>query len=254
MTSNTTPTMSLRSILEKDKLNGTNFLDWYRNLRIVLKQEMKEYILEQPIPEEPVANAPRTQKDAYTKHANDSVDVTCLMLGCMESELQKQLMEMQAYTMIGHLKEMFQEKARIERFNTIRALLSYKFTTNSSVSPHVLKMKGHLEHLDKLGLKIEQKLAVDIILKSLPEAYDSFIMNFNMHGMEKTVSKLHGMLKTAEKNIKNSTKDVIMVNKEKGMKKVGKGKGKNYKGFQKPKPKPKLKPKSKAKFQAKPPK
>ena len=87
MTSNTTPTMSLRSILEKDKLNGTNFLDWYRNLRIVLRQERKEYILDQPIPEEPAANAPRAQKDAYNKHLNDSVDVTCLILGCMESEL-----------------------------------------------------------------------------------------------------------------------------------------------------------------------
>ena len=33
-----------------------------------------------------------------------------------------------------------------------------------------------------------------------------------------------------------------MVNKGKGMKKVGKSKGKNYKGFQIPKPKPKRKP------------
>ena len=38
------------------------------------------------------------------------------MLSSMKSELQKQLMEMEAYTMIGHLKKMFQEKARIERF------------------------------------------------------------------------------------------------------------------------------------------
>ena len=111
MTSNTTPTMSLRSILEKDKLNGTNFLDWYRNLRIVIRQERKEYILDQPILEEPAANAPRAQKDAYNKHLNDSVDVTCLMLGCMESELQKKLMKMEVYTMIGHLKGIFQEKA-----------------------------------------------------------------------------------------------------------------------------------------------
>ena len=59
MTSNTTPTMSLRSILEKDKLNGTNFLDWYKNLKIVLRQERKEYILDQPILEEQAANAPR---------------------------------------------------------------------------------------------------------------------------------------------------------------------------------------------------
>ena len=84
-------------------------------------------------------------------------------------------------------------------------------------------------------------MAVDIILQSLPEAYDGFIMNFNMYSMDKTVSELHGIFKTAEKNIKNSTKDVLMVNKGKGMKKVEKEKGKTHKGFQKPKPKPKFK-------------
>jgi hypothetical protein len=32
---------NLRSILEKEKLNGTNFVDWNRNLRIVLRREKK---------------------------------------------------------------------------------------------------------------------------------------------------------------------------------------------------------------------
>ena len=59
MASNTTSNLSLQSILEKDKLNGTNFLDWYKNLRIVLKQERIEYILDQPVPDEPAANAPK---------------------------------------------------------------------------------------------------------------------------------------------------------------------------------------------------
>ena len=75
----------------------------------------------------------------------------------------------------------------------------------------------------------------------MPEAYDGFIMNFNMHCMDKTVSELHGMLKTVEKNIKSNTKDVLIVNMGKGMKNVGKGKGKATKGFQKYKPKPKPK-------------
>ena len=192
MASNTISNLSLRSILEKDKLNGTNFLDWYRNLRIVLKQERKEYILDQPVPDEPAANALKAQKDTYSKHLNDSIDVTCLMLGCMESNLQKQLMEMDAYTIIGHLKEIFQEKARIERFGTIKALLSYKLTISGSVSPHILKMKGHLEDLERLGLKIEQDLAIDIILQSLPEAYDGFIINFNIHIMKKSFQSCMG--------------------------------------------------------------
>ena len=59
---------------------------------------------------------------------------------------------------------MFQEKARIERFNIIKALLSCKLTVGSSVAPHILKMKGHLEDLERLGLKNEQDLAIDIIL------------------------------------------------------------------------------------------
>ena len=107
MASNTISNLSLRSILEKYKLNGTNLFNWYKNLRIVLKQERNEYIIDQPIPNEPAAIAPRAQKDAHSKHFNDSIDVTCLMLGCMDSNLQKQLMEMYVYTIIGHLKKMF---------------------------------------------------------------------------------------------------------------------------------------------------
>ena len=90
MASNNTPTFTLRSILEKEKLNGINFLDWSRNLRIVLKQERKMYVVDNEIPNEPPANnGPRAESDPYSKHLNDSVDVTCLMLKTMNSELQK---------------------------------------------------------------------------------------------------------------------------------------------------------------------
>ena len=52
-------------------------------------QEMKLYVLDEPIPKEPAENAPRAQRDTYIKHQNDSIDVKCLMLTTMESELQK---------------------------------------------------------------------------------------------------------------------------------------------------------------------
>ena len=38
---------TLRSLLEKEKLNGTNFLDWFLNLRMVLKQERKEFTIKE---------------------------------------------------------------------------------------------------------------------------------------------------------------------------------------------------------------
>ncbi|GJS53399.1 hypothetical protein Tco_0626761 [Tanacetum coccineum] len=39
-----------KSLFEKQKLTGNNFLEWYRNLRIVLSTEDKLPFLEQPIP------------------------------------------------------------------------------------------------------------------------------------------------------------------------------------------------------------
>ena len=69
-------------------------------------------------------------------------------------------------------------------------------------------------------------------------------MNYNMYNMEKTISKLHRMLKTVEQNIK-TTSNVLMVQKGKGKdtkrKWVTKGKAKDNK---KPKPNPDTKRKS----------
>ncbi|KAK8491394.1 hypothetical protein V6N11_073720 [Hibiscus sabdariffa] len=80
-------TISLRSLLQKEKLNGINFLDWFRNLRIVLKQERKEYVIEEPVPKEPGANAPRADKDKFKKYMDDMVDVGCLMLATMTPKI-----------------------------------------------------------------------------------------------------------------------------------------------------------------------
>ena len=50
-------------------------------------------------------------------------------------------------------------------------------------------------------------------------------MNYNMNEMEKSISELYTMLKTAEQNIKSKPGHVLMVQKEKGFKNKGKGQG-----------------------------
>ena len=106
--SNTTP-FALRSVLEKDKLNGTNYTDWIRNLRIVLRADKKEDVLDTPLPEEPVDDAPAAIKNAYKKACDANLEVSCLMLACMEPELQMQFeTNHEAYDMIVVLRDMFQ--------------------------------------------------------------------------------------------------------------------------------------------------
>ncbi|KAI5438284.1 hypothetical protein KIW84_024140 [Lathyrus oleraceus] len=85
MTTNTSNNI-LQSILDKEKLSGKIFLDWHRNLRIVLKHDKKLYVLETPVPEEePSSSAPKAERDAYKKHVDDANETACLMLATMNS-------------------------------------------------------------------------------------------------------------------------------------------------------------------------
>jgi hypothetical protein len=94
-------------------------------------------------------------------------------------------------------------------------LFACKLAKGSPVSPHVIKMMGYIETLIKLGCEIEDDLAIGVILRSLSVSYESFIMNFHMNGIEKTVAELHGMLKIVEDSIKKNPNHVMMVQKEK---------------------------------------
>ena len=193
-----THTLSLRSILDKVRLNGVNFIDWDRNLRIVLKQERKDYVLGGPIP--PVPS--RGSRDAHDKHVSDALDVGCLMLASMELDLQSQMVHLSdtPYQMMNLLKDMFQEQAQTERFKTLKELTLCQMAIGTPVGEHVLRFKGILDHLARLGIEFQKDIQASYLLGSLTPAFDQFVINYNMHSMDKTIMELHGMLQTTEKS------------------------------------------------------
>ncbi|VFQ61951.1 unnamed protein product, partial [Cuscuta campestris] len=194
MANNNTNNLALRSILDKDKLNGTNFVDWQRNLYIVLHMDEKEYVLEKPIPPAPPANAPKAVKDAYEKHVKDDNQVSCVMLATMITELQKQHEDMKAHEMIVALRQQYQGQSSHEHFLMSKALFSCKL---SSGNP--------------------KELATYLILQSLPELYKGFVMNYMMHDLDKPLPELLKMLQTAEENVtKGKGASVLMVQGGKG--------------------------------------
>ena len=52
---------SLHCILEKEKLTAANFPNWYRNLRIVLRQKHKLHIIDDLVPVEQAEDGPLVQ-------------------------------------------------------------------------------------------------------------------------------------------------------------------------------------------------
>ena len=79
-------TLSLRSLLDSDKLMGSNFDSWYRKLKIVLEHERILYVMIDPAPEEPASNMRSTVRDTYQKWLNDRTIVHCIMLAVMNDE------------------------------------------------------------------------------------------------------------------------------------------------------------------------
>ncbi|KAK9024829.1 hypothetical protein V6N11_064735 [Hibiscus sabdariffa] len=140
------------------------------------------------------ANAPRADKDKFKKHMDDMVDVGCLMLATMSPELQKQHEDMVAYEMIQNLKEIYEGQARQERYETSKALFQCKRSEGSPVGAHVIKMMGYIQTLEKLGFPLKNELATDVILESLLDSFKTFILNFNINEINKTLPQSLGML------------------------------------------------------------
>ncbi|GJY93363.1 zinc finger, CCHC-type containing protein [Tanacetum coccineum] len=207
----TTNNNSIRSIIKKEKLNGSNFLDWYHNLRIVLKNEQKLHHLEEALPEAPPANATAVVRNAYTRRVDEQQEVACLMLVSLTLKIQKNLEDRAVFEILQELKTMFQQQAKQELFKIVKAFHACKQEEGQSASTYVLKMKSYSDQMERLGYPTPLVLGVNLILTSLSKDYDQFVQNYNMYGMGKTIPELHAMLKLAEKGIPKKTPAVLAI-------------------------------------------
>ena len=85
-------------------------------------------------------------------------------------------------------------------------------------------MIGYIESLQRLGFPLDDDLATDVILQSLPASFEPFILNYHMNGLKKSLTELHGMLKTAEVSLRKTPGHVMTVQKGKKRKHPAKAK------------------------------
>nr|GEY32114.1 retrotransposon protein, putative, Ty1-copia subclass [Tanacetum cinerariifolium] len=142
--------------------------------------------------------------------------------------------------MLQELKTLFAQQAEQELLQTMRDFHSYKQEEGQSVSSHVLKIKGYIENLERLGHPVTLGLGVSLILISLRKEFNSFIQNYDMHNLGKTINELHAMIKLHEKTLlKNNAPALHAIRARKGKNKLAYA------------PKPKIPPPPKRKDPAK---
>ena len=78
-----------QSIMDANILSEPNFLDWLKNLRIVLKKERLTYVIVEQLLESPTADAPESVQRAYHKRFVDSVRAGLIIHTSMSPEFQK---------------------------------------------------------------------------------------------------------------------------------------------------------------------
>ena len=130
--------------LEKTKLKdvSSNDTDWIPDLRIILIAAQKNYVLNAPLGDRPIAGATADVMNVWQSKADDYLIVQCAMLYGLELGLQRHFERHGAYVMFQELKLIFQANARIERYEISNKFYSCKMEENSSVSEHILKMSG----------------------------------------------------------------------------------------------------------------
>ena len=121
-------------ILDENRLSGPNYVDWKRNLIIVLTADKIAHVLNTEAPELALANATEEQIDAFNKwHEADGMD-KCYIMASMTNVLQKQCQGLvTTQDMMLHHKEMFGEQSRSAWQTAMKNLMSTKMVEGTLV-------------------------------------------------------------------------------------------------------------------------
>nr|GEW04402.1 hypothetical protein [Tanacetum cinerariifolium] len=97
------------SSFEKQKLTGPNFIDWYRQLRLVLSTKENENYLEHPISEAPIAppgqQVPPTAAAAHATWVKGQQEVVVLMMLTMDLDIQRNLAHLVSLILVSLSKD-----------------------------------------------------------------------------------------------------------------------------------------------------
>ncbi|GAV92870.1 UBN2_3 domain-containing protein [Cephalotus follicularis] len=120
-------TNPLTVILEKNQLKDQNYMDWLRNVKIVLNSDDIDYVLKAPMPALPAEDASIKDHAIYKKWVADEKKVRSYLMASMSNALQVQHESMRdSREILLHLHELYGETSRNARFHLTAELYGTK--------------------------------------------------------------------------------------------------------------------------------
>lgn len=189
----------LTTILSQNRLTGENYVDWKRNLDIVLTVDGHKYVLTTPCPPKPSNDSTQEEKDAYKAWLRSDEVARCYILASVNNVLQQQHRDIDnAADMIYSITEMFGAQGRQARQAAVRQFMNCRMRPGTPVREHMMTIMGHLNEMEIMGAEIDGDTKVDMILETLTDSFDNFKLNYSMNKLDYSLPELIKELQAAE--------------------------------------------------------
>jgi hypothetical protein len=120
------------TILNQNKLTSPNYVDWTRNLDIVLIDDEHKYVLTDASPVELAINIFEDVRQRFDCKKSSDEMAKCYVLASVSNVLQHQLQDIDhASSMMTILNEMFGEENRTSKSRTMRLIVNLKWAKYS---------------------------------------------------------------------------------------------------------------------------
>ena len=104
---------------------------------MTLHFEDKVYVLEKELIEIDETKATAAELAEYRKHYNDATKVACIMVETMTLELQRFYEDYRSYETNKDLMEKYHQRARQEKYEVVKSLITSKMKDEESISSHL---------------------------------------------------------------------------------------------------------------------
>ena len=122
--SNPTGSFSLMMLCGRVIFDGSNFMYWIRNIRMVTRYEEKEYDLDKELKDIDESTATPEEIVEFHTHERDATKVACIMMATMTAELQNSYEDYYPFEMHQDLMDRYHQSARQERYENISSMIT----------------------------------------------------------------------------------------------------------------------------------
>ncbi|KAL2251537.1 UNVERIFIED_CONTAM: hypothetical protein Sindi_2276000 [Sesamum indicum] len=154
--------------------------------------------MDKPLPQTLSAGSTSDKRVTLERLHVDIRKVQSIILASTSNDIQKQYDRLDhVASILQRMKEVYAFPNGYTRYVDTKEFFRNMMAEGSFVQEHGVKMLSLARKLENLKVGLNNNTYIDMILQLLPPFFESFIINSNMNGLEKTINELINMLEWA---------------------------------------------------------